>query len=70
MFKIFGRERQAFTGRYEDFTKCLHPEDAPSWERELREAIEAREAVDLDFRVIRSDARPDCSFSERGSWRY
>jgi PAS domain S-box-containing protein len=57
MFRIFGRERETFTGRYEDFTKCLHPEDAASCERELREAIEARETVDLEFRVIRSDGQ-------------
>ena len=57
MFSIFGRERQTFTGRYEDFTKCLHPEDAASCERELREAIETRETVDLEFRVIRSDGQ-------------
>jgi len=57
MFKIFGRERGAFTGRYEDFTSCVHPEDLGLCERELREAIEGQKALDFDFRVIRSDGQ-------------
>jgi PAS domain S-box-containing protein len=57
MFKIFGREREAFTGRYADFTSCIHPEDIGLCERELREAIEGHKALDFDFRVIRSDGQ-------------
>ena len=55
MFRIFDLPRHAFTGRYEDWTSRVHPDDLSRSEQELRNAIEGVRPLDFDFRVIHRD---------------
>ena len=55
MFRIFDLPREAFTGRYEDWTRRVHPEDLERSEQELRNALDGLQPLDFDFRVVHRD---------------
>lgn len=57
MFTIFGLRRDAFTGRLEDWTKCIHPEDQDYTRRELTLAVKGLKPLDFDFRVQHPDGQ-------------
>jgi len=57
MFTIFGMPRDQFTGRLEDWSRCLHPDDVAYASRELTEAIQGIKPLDFDFRVRHPDGQ-------------
>ena len=57
MFTIFGLPRDAFTGRLEDWTKCIHAEDQDYTRRELTLAVKGLKPLDFDFRVQHPDGQ-------------
>jgi diguanylate cyclase (GGDEF)-like protein/PAS domain S-box-containing protein len=57
MFRIFGLPPEQFTGRIEDWVRCIHPEDLEYTHRELMAAIRGRKPMDFDFRVLHPDGR-------------
>src|SRR5262247_4136365 len=69
---IFGLAPGSFGGAYEDWTRCVHPEDLSRAEQELRRAIADGEGV-FEYRVIWPDsgvrwiqARGKVFFDEEG----
>src|SRR5262245_55300319 len=69
---IFGLAPGSFGGSYEDWTRCLHPEDLSRAEQELRRAIADGEGVS-EYRVVWPDgsvrwiqARGKVFFDEAG----
>src|SRR5262249_5539528 len=69
---IFGLAPGSFGGAYEDWTRCVHPEDLSRAEQELRRAIADGEGV-FEYRVIWPDggvrwiqARGKVFFDEAG----
>ena len=57
MFRIFGLPPAQFTGRIEDWVRCIHPEDLDYTHRELMAAIKGHKPMDFDFRVRHPDGR-------------
>ncbi len=52
---LYGLDRTAFEGRYEDFASHLHPEDRERVEHEVAEAIRERRAFSFEHRIVRPD---------------
>ncbi|HEX5357610.1 MAG TPA: PAS domain S-box protein [Aquabacterium sp.] len=52
MYTIFGLPREQFTGKLDDWAKCIHPEDLEYTSRELSAAIKGHKPLDFDFRVL------------------
>lgn len=57
MFTIFGLPRELFTGKLEDWRRCVHPEDIDYASRELTDAIKGNKPLDFDFRVRHPDGQ-------------
>jgi PAS domain S-box-containing protein len=55
VFAIHGIAPEDFTGRLEDFTAALHPEDAGRVGEAIRRALERREDYEIEFRIVRPD---------------
>lgn len=51
MFRIFDVDPASFGGRYEDWRRCVHPDDLDPAEHELQEALAGHRALDFDFRI-------------------
>src|SRR5215468_4488544 len=51
---IFGLARGSFGGAYEDWTRCVHPDDLPRAEQELRRALESGEGI-MEYRAVWPD---------------
>jgi PAS domain S-box-containing protein len=69
---LFGLAPGSFGGSYEDWTKCVHPEDLPRAEQELRRALADGEGVS-EYRAVWPDgsvrwiqARGKVFFDEAG----
>ncbi len=41
-------------GRYEDWRRCVHPDDVDRVEREWRRAVETGRPMELEFRIVRA----------------
>src|SRR5215475_13455456 len=51
---IFGLTPGGFGGSYDDWVKCVHPEDRSRAEEDLRRAVECGEGL-FEYRIIRPD---------------
>lgn len=54
MFSIFGGSRERFTGKLNDWSDKVHPEDIALSEAQFRKAIETHAPMDFDFRVVKN----------------
>lgn len=55
MFAIFGSPRDSFTGKLDDWRRCLHPDDLAQSAQVFAEALAGRRTIDYDFRVVHPD---------------
>jgi len=53
--QLFGLDLTQFGGTYDDFLRCLHPEDGEQLARSLKAAMLASERWQMDYRVIWPD---------------
>lgn len=53
MHLLFGTSPEAFSGSYQDFYDCIHPEDLPEMEAILRNCIQNKESFNHTFKIIR-----------------
>lgn len=53
--QLYGLPPGAFDGRYDSWRGLLHPEDRDPAEGAVRRAIESREELDTEFRIVRPD---------------
>ncbi len=51
----FGIQHGTFEGTYEGWTKRVHPEDVANAESWVRRAVEERELMNMEIRIIRPD---------------
>lgn len=52
MFALYSRDRRDFSGKYEDWLNCLHPEDRERAITEFRQAVRGDRRYDTQFRVL------------------
>lgn len=55
MLDIFGITREEFTNGYDSYAEAVLPEDLPSIESRLEQAIKNKERFDADFRINKRD---------------
>ena len=53
--RLFGLEAKEFEGTYAHFVRMLHPEDVPTLEQSLKDAVEQKQEFSLEFRAIWPD---------------
>ncbi len=51
MFKIFKVDKSHFNGKYEDFAKCVHPEDLKALEKQIKDCIDFNVPYVYFFRI-------------------
>jgi diguanylate cyclase (GGDEF)-like protein/PAS domain S-box-containing protein len=54
-YKIMGLEPGSIEARYENWAKCVHPDDLPAAEAKVLEAIKDDSDLDIEFRVVWPD---------------
>jgi len=70
MFRIFGIERQGFSGDLgEVVAGTIHPEDRAAVERSNRSVIEERKPMPLEYRIVRPDGTVRTVWAEAGELR-
>ena len=52
---LFGTSPDSFSGRYTDWTRALHPDDAAAARAAFLQAVATRTPMDTSFRIIRPD---------------
>ncbi len=52
MYKLYGVDEKDFSGAYDAWQNCVHPDDLERAEKELNEAIEGKAPFDTVFRII------------------
>jgi len=52
MFRIFGVDRATFRGTYDDFSKCLHPEDKERIDTILATCAINKKQYSVKYRVV------------------
>jgi PAS domain S-box-containing protein len=57
MYRIFGRRKGKDRVSYEEFIKCVHPDDLEDVRSIVRKAFRSRAPVRLDYRIVRPDGR-------------
>ncbi|MDH5719827.1 MAG: PAS domain-containing protein [Spirochaetia bacterium] len=55
LYRIFGLTPKEFNGKYEDFTKLIHPEDVSEVEEAMQKAIEFKKPYSLEHRIVCPD---------------
>ncbi len=55
MFRLYGIDREQFSGAYEDWARCLHPADRDRVMAENAAAVRGNGEVDTEFRVVWPD---------------
>jgi PAS domain S-box-containing protein len=55
LYKFHGLKPGEFRGTLEDFTKVVHPEDAPRVKDAVDRAMKGQESYTVDFRTVRPD---------------
>ncbi|AWI54950.1 bifunctional diguanylate cyclase/phosphodiesterase [Aquabacterium olei] len=55
MFGIFGCPRETFSGKLDDWRRCIHPDDRAHSAQVFAEALAGRRTLDYDFRVQHPD---------------
>ena len=53
--KLYGLAPGSFRGTYEDWAKRIHPDDNAAVEDAVRQAVETKSSINLEFRVIHPD---------------
>jgi diguanylate cyclase (GGDEF)-like protein/PAS domain S-box-containing protein len=54
MFSIFGGSRDTFSGKLDEWSSKVHPDDLQLSETQFRKAIETHAPMDFDFRVVKN----------------
>jgi len=54
MYKLYGINKEDFSGAYEAWTSGLHPDDAEASAAALQAALEGKGEFDIEFRVVHS----------------
>ena len=54
-YKVLGLEPGSIEAKYENWAKCLHPDDAPAANAKVSEALLNRSDLNIEFRVLWSD---------------
>ncbi len=52
MYRLYGITREQFSGAYEAWQSCLHPEDRLRGDIEIKQAIEGTKEFDTEFRIV------------------
>lgn len=52
MFRIFAIDPEQFSGAYEAWANCVHPDDLPNAVKELEAAIRGDKKLDNEFRIL------------------
>ena len=55
MYPLFGRQKGEFDGALESFTQLIHPDDRDGVQRETQRAIDAKDSMSVDFRIVDAD---------------
>jgi len=55
LYRIFGRDPEAFEGTFERYLGCIHPEDVEQVQATIEEALGTGEPFTFDHRIVRSD---------------
>jgi PAS domain S-box-containing protein len=55
VFEFHGLSPERFSGRLEDFTSLIHPEDSARVTGAIQGAIEDRQDYEIEFRIVRPD---------------
>lgn len=54
-YRVLGLEPGSVDPKYENWAKCLHPDDLPAAEAKISQAMTSRREMNIEFRVIRPD---------------
>jgi PAS domain S-box-containing protein len=57
MYKLYGINKEDFSGAYEAWTSGLHPDDAEASAAALQAALEGKGEFDIEFRVVHSSGK-------------
>ena len=52
MFEIYGMNRKSFSGNYDDWKSCIHPDDIEKTENDFAETISTQKQFASSFRII------------------
>ena len=55
MFEMYGHRREDFSGAYEAWISCVHPDDRSTSEAMLNKALAEARSLEFDFRMLRPD---------------
>ena len=55
MFRLYGIQREQFSGEYAAWQAGVHPEDRPRWDEEIQLALRGEKEFDTEFRVLWPD---------------
>jgi PAS domain S-box-containing protein len=55
MYPLFGLKKGQFDGTVEAFRNLVHPDDRAALDRKTREALDGRQNINVDFRIIDAD---------------
>lgn len=55
MSRLYGITAEQFSGTYERWESCLHPEDREAARREIQSTLEGLKPYDTSFRIVRPD---------------
>lgn len=56
-FALFNIKREDFSGAYDAWASCLHPDDREKAEQEMQEALDSGKPYDTDFKVAWPDGQ-------------
>ena len=54
-YLVMGLEPGSVESKYENWAKCLHPEDLPAAEAKVTEAVNSKSELNIEFRVVWPD---------------
>jgi len=55
MYRLYGVNPEHFSGSFDDWRRCVHPDDLTWCEDELHQSLDGLKAFDIEFRVIWPD---------------
>ena len=55
MYPLYGRTRKDFDGTNESFLQIVHPDDRTVMASAMRQALEGKRTIDVDFRIVDRD---------------
>ena len=57
VFEFHGVDPKNFSGRMEDFTALIHPDDAERVQAAIQRALDSGEDYEIEFRIVRPDGK-------------